>query len=180
MVHAVTVACALLAMDVGEALESNQAIFALARAGGKLFAGSRSGDVGVFGHLSLAQRAARASKLRGNDRDAPDLPGAAYPLARAALAPCYVARARPTETRPDISGRSRLQARTRTSGSLTGPARWMAEGLEGLETEEVAVINDASSSWEPVATLRGHSSRIEALQVVSDCMVSASGDGTKF
>ena len=177
MVHAVTVACALLAMDVGEALESNQAIFALARAGGKLFAGSRSGDVGVFGHLSLAQRAARASKLRGNDRDAPDLPGATHPLARAALAPCYVARAPPTETRPDISGRSRLQARTRTSGSLTGPARWMAEGLE---TEEVAVINDASGSWEPVATLRGHSSRIEALQVVSDCIVSASGDGTKF
>ena len=44
MLQAVTVAFAILAMDVGEALESDQAIFALARAGGKLFAGSRSGD----------------------------------------------------------------------------------------------------------------------------------------
>ena len=105
----VTVACALLAMDVGEALGSNQAIFALARAGGKLFAGSRSGDVGVFGHLSLAQSTARAYKLRGNDLDAPDLPGATHPLARVALAPCYAARAPPTETL-SIFGRSRFDA----------------------------------------------------------------------
>ena len=48
----------------------------------------------------------------------------------------------------------------------------------GFETEVVAVGEAASSSWEPLSTLRGHSSRVEALQVVSDCIVSASGDGT--
>jgi hypothetical protein len=101
MLQAVTVAFAILAMDVGEALESDQAIFALARAGGKLFAGSRSGDVGVFGHLSLAQQAARACNLRGNDREAPDLPGT-HPLVRAALAPCYATRAPLTDDSLDI------------------------------------------------------------------------------
>ena len=75
------------ALGDGKALERNHAVFALARAGGKLFAGSRSGEVGVFGRWSPAQRAERAFKLRGNDRGAPDLPGITHPLTRAAVRP---------------------------------------------------------------------------------------------
>ena len=75
------------AMGNEQALERNHAIFALARADGKLFAGSRSGEVGVFGRLSPAQRAERAFKLREKGPGGPDLPGTGHTLTRAAVCP---------------------------------------------------------------------------------------------
>ena len=62
-------------MDAGSASSvHSHAVFALAKARGRLFTGSRNGEIGVFDRWSEAQRESRASSSRG-DNHSTDIPG---------------------------------------------------------------------------------------------------------
>ena len=101
--------------------DGSAAVFALAMARGRLFAGSRNGEIGVFARSTPAQRERRAADA-GSEDDTYRVPA-------------------------------------------------------GVKNKFVR-SSQVAEGWEDEVTLKGHTERVEALQVVGDCLVSASGDGT--
>ena len=102
--------------------DGSAAVFALAMARGRLFAGSRNGEIGVFARSTPAQRERRAADAGSEDCDTYRVPA-------------------------------------------------------GVKNKFVR-SSQVAEGWEDEVTLKGHTERVEALQVVGDCLVSASGDGT--
>jgi len=134
---------------------SDSAVFALAQSRGRLFIGSRNGDVAVFSRWTRAQREARGGTCR-----------AARPPARRRRFSCRppAPHALPTSPLLALTTALSLAARAHRQGDT-------AQKLEraGLPAATPCAVAQVKGSWEADETLRGHAARVEALQVKQRC-----------
>ena len=171
--------------DASGAYDGSNAIFALAKADGRLFAGKRDGEIGVFNRWSEAQREARAFEVHGNDRGTSySAPGARHQCLLVA-SPCMFA---------SVAGRRLRRSRGVIENQTDDfpllcpkcrrhPPQGCCSRREGERKRSVYAVRNrfrlvrlmrcvssstqVAGSWELVKTLKGHSDRVEALQVLS-------------